>query len=343
MSNDSQTRVHVSNLSWSVDDATLKEKFSAVGTVTEAHIVTIQRTGRSKGFGFVTFANESEAQAAVDTLHDTDHDGRQIRVGISTSTGVKTKTDFPEDGEDQPKRRQRKKKSANAEDGHDNQNEGDNSGADQKRKRNRKKKTRKAAPKPVECEPGCRVHVSNISWDTNDEALKENFEAYGTVVEARVVRSHSGRSRGFGFVTFENAENASEAVDKLDGVPIDDRDIKVEISTTSVGPQKSGDGRRVYVSGLAETVGDDELAKAFDSFGEQAQARVVLNKKTGESFGYGFVTFVEKDDALKAVEQMNGQELSGQQLTVEIAKGRRRLSESGRNGDRSEEATVSSA
>jgi len=73
-------KLYVGNLPYSVDDAKLAEVFSAVGTVDSATVISDKFSGRSKGFGFVEFSNDDEAQAAIDKLNGSDVDGRSIVV-----------------------------------------------------------------------------------------------------------------------------------------------------------------------------------------------------------------------------------------------------------------------
>jgi nucleolin len=64
-----------------------------------------------------------------------------------------------------------------------------------------------------------RVHVGNLAWGVDDSALETLFSEQGKVVEARVVYDReSGRSRGFGFVTYNSAEEVNSAIEYLNGV-----------------------------------------------------------------------------------------------------------------------------
>ncbi|PIV09381.1 RNA-binding protein [Candidatus Roizmanbacteria bacterium CG02_land_8_20_14_3_00_36_15] len=76
-------KLYVGNLPWSVTDQSLRDMFSAIGEVTEAVVITDKYTGRSKGFGFVTFANEADAEKAVAELADKEVDGRKIVVNVA--------------------------------------------------------------------------------------------------------------------------------------------------------------------------------------------------------------------------------------------------------------------
>mmetsp|Transcript_9740 Transcript_9740/g.14191 ORF Transcript_9740/g.14191 Transcript_9740/m.14191 type:complete len:92 (-) Transcript_9740:242-517(-) len=73
-----------------------------------------------------------------------------------------------------------------------------------------------------------RLFVGGISWDTNDDLLRDAFSRFGPVRDARVIYDRdSGRSRGFGFVTFDNDEDADNAVENMDGQELDGRRIRV--------------------------------------------------------------------------------------------------------------------
>lgn len=73
-----------------------------------------------------------------------------------------------------------------------------------------------------------KLFVGGLSWDTNDQSLNEAFARLGTVTEAKVITDRdTGRSRGFGFVTFESSDSAAKAIAELDGTELDGRTIRV--------------------------------------------------------------------------------------------------------------------
>ena len=75
---------------------------------------------------------------------------------------------------------------------------------------------------------GKKLFVGGLSWNTNNEGLREAFERFGAVEDARViVERDTGRSRGFGFVTFDEDESAMKAMSEMDGSELDGRSIKV--------------------------------------------------------------------------------------------------------------------
>ncbi|KZV38036.1 glycine-rich RNA-binding protein 10 [Dorcoceras hygrometricum] len=74
-----------------------------------------------------------------------------------------------------------------------------------------------------------RCFIGGLSWSTSDRVLKEAFEKFGHLREAKVVIDRvSGRSRGFGFVTFDDKKAMEEAIDAMHGLDLDGRNITVE-------------------------------------------------------------------------------------------------------------------
>tara|TARA_Y100000310_G_C20658160_1_gene803142 strand:+ start:119 stop:373 length:255 start_codon:yes stop_codon:yes gene_type:complete len=73
-------KVYVGNLPFSVNNDKLKELFSEFGDVTEAVVITDRFSGRSKGFGFVTFANDESTNKAIEAMNEKEFEGRKIKV-----------------------------------------------------------------------------------------------------------------------------------------------------------------------------------------------------------------------------------------------------------------------
>ena len=73
-----------------------------------------------------------------------------------------------------------------------------------------------------------KLFIGGLSWDTTDEGLRQAFASYGEITEAKVITDRdTGRSRGFGFVTFAQNEDAKSAISKMDGTSLDGKTIKV--------------------------------------------------------------------------------------------------------------------
>ena len=78
------SKLFVGGLAWATSDESLRTHFEEYGEVSETKVVTDRETGRSRGFGFVTYAEEESANAAKEALNNTELDGRTIRVDHAT-------------------------------------------------------------------------------------------------------------------------------------------------------------------------------------------------------------------------------------------------------------------
>lgn len=82
-----------------------------------------------------------------------------------------------------------------------------------------------------EAAPGTKIFVGNLSWGTQGEDLANHFSQFGTVTDSVVLKDReTGRSRGFGFVTFEATEQADAAVSQMDGQDLDGRPVRVNLA-----------------------------------------------------------------------------------------------------------------
>ncbi len=79
-------------------------------------------------------------------------------------------------------------------------------------------------------------------------------------------------------------------------------------------------GKKLYVGNLAYSVRDNDLEQAFGEFGSIVSAKVMMERDTGRSKGFGFVEMGTDAEALAAVEAMNGHSLQGRALTVNEAR-----------------------
>jgi cold-inducible RNA-binding protein len=91
-------------------------------------------------------------------------------------------------------------------------------------------------------------------------------------------------------------------------------------------------GKKLFVGGLSFNTTDDGLREGFARFGEITEAKVISDRDTGRSRGFGFVTFAEEEAAQKAIADLNGSELDGRTIKVNEAEDRPRHDRGGRGG-----------
>eukprot|EP00262_Sarcandra_glabra_P000602 TRINITY_DN1071_c1_g2_i1.p1 TRINITY_DN1071_c1_g2~~TRINITY_DN1071_c1_g2_i1.p1 ORF type:complete len:472 (-),score=70.18 TRINITY_DN1071_c1_g2_i1:366-1781(-) len=176
-----------------------------------------------------------------------------------------------------------------------------------------------------------KLFIGGISWDTNEDRLKEYFQNYGEVVEAVIMKDRTtGRARGFGFVVFADPGVAERVVmDKhiIDGrtveakkaVPRDDQQIlnrnNSSIIHGSPGPART---KKIFVGGLASTVTEADFKKYFDQFGMITDVVVMYDHNTQRPRGFGFITY-DSEDAVENVLQKTFHELNGKMVEVKRA------------------------
>ena len=91
-------RIYVGNLPWSVTKARLEELFSGFGEIEDALVIANKYTGRSRGFGFVTFKDDASADKAIKEMHEKEVEGRNLVVREARPLEEK-----PKQAEEQPK------------------------------------------------------------------------------------------------------------------------------------------------------------------------------------------------------------------------------------------------
>ncbi|KAK2420748.1 polyadenylate-binding protein [Trifolium repens] len=151
------------------------------------------------------------------------------------------------------------------------------------------------------------VFIKNLDTSIDNKALHDTFASFGTVLSCKIALDCNGQSRGFGFVQFDNDVSAQNAIEKLDGMLINEK--KVYVGLFIRHQERSGNGSanftNVYVKNFSGTYTDEDLKKLFDTFGVITSA-VVMKDDSGNSKCFGFVNFQSSDAAAAAVERLNG-------------------------------------
>ncbi|XP_014647843.1 PREDICTED: polyadenylate-binding protein 4-like [Ceratotherium simum simum] len=176
------------------------------------------------------------------------------------------------------------------------------------------------------------VYIKNFGDDVDDECLKEVFGEFGSVLSVRVMTDESGKSKGFGFVSFENFEDARKAVKGMNGRVLNGNRVYVGRAQNKLERQselkhkfeqrKQGKltrcrGANLYVKNLEDGIDDKRLRREFSLFGTITSARVMM--EAGCSKGFGFVCYTTPEEAKKAIMAMNGKVVITKPLYVATA------------------------
>lgn len=167
----------------------------------------------------------------------------------------------------------------------------------------------------------------------DNDRLSQEFADCGEVISARVqLDRNTGKSRGFGYVTFATTEAADAAITLNGTKEIDGRMLNLDKST-DIGPNKEkraqafGDVRSspskvLFVGNLSWNTVEDTLWDAFSEYGEVSSVRLPTDRETGKPKGYGYIEFSVVDSAQKAINAMNGKELDGRPIRLDFSQPR---------------------
>ncbi|KAK9690909.1 hypothetical protein RND81_09G162700 [Saponaria officinalis] len=162
------------------------------------------------------------------------------------------------------------------------------------------------------------IFIKNLDKTIDNKLLQEAFSSFGTILSCKVATDHSGQSKGYGFVQYESEESAQKAIEKLNGMLLNDKQVYVGPFLRRQEREGAVDKTKftnVFVKNLAETTTDENLAKTFGQFGKITSA-VVMRDIDGKSKCFGFVNFENSDDAAKAVDSLNGQKFDDKEWYV---------------------------
>ncbi|KAL5545692.1 hypothetical protein UlMin_005379 [Ulmus minor] len=179
-----------------------------------------------------------------------------------------------------------------------------------------------------------RLYVGNLPYSMNASQLNGIFAEAGNVVSVEVIYDRvTDRSRGFAFVTMGSVEEAQEAILKFDGTQIGSRTVKVNFPEVPRGGEREEMGpkiresnrgyidspHKIYAGNLGWGLTSQDLRDAFDDQPGFLSAKVIYERGSGRSRGFGFVSFETAEAAQAAVDAMNGVEVEGRPLRLNMA------------------------
>nr|XP_010907705.1 heterogeneous nuclear ribonucleoprotein 1 isoform X1 [Elaeis guineensis]XP_019702544.1 heterogeneous nuclear ribonucleoprotein 1 isoform X1 [Elaeis guineensis] len=193
-----------------------------------------------------------------------------------------------------------------------------------------------------------KLFIGGVSWDTDDDHLREYFRTYGEVVEAVIMKDRTtGRARGFGFVVFADPAVAERVLMEnhiIDGrkvevkkaVPRVDQHILNRNNTSIPGSPGPDRTKKIFVGGLPSNITESDFKMYFEQFGNITDVVVMYDHNTQRPRGFGFVTY-DLEDAVDKVLLKTFHELNGKMVEVkravpkELSQGPNMCSPIGRN------------
>lgn len=141
-----------------------------------------------------------------------------------------------------------------------------------------------------------KMFIGGLNWETTDESLTNYFAQFGEVLECTVMRDHfSGKSRGFGFLTFRDPKCVNAVMAKehyLDGKIIDPK--------RAIPREEQDKTSKIFVGGVGSDVTEEDYKQFFEQYGTVIDAQLMIDKDSGRPRGFGFVTF-DSEQAMNTI------------------------------------------
>ncbi|KAI0301887.1 hypothetical protein B0F90DRAFT_1716145 [Multifurca ochricompacta] len=144
--------------------------------------------------------------------------------------------------------------------------------------------------RPSEMKDEGKMFIGGLNWDTTDESLRKYFSQFGKVDACTIMRDSTGRSRCFAFLTFDDPASVNAVMVRehfLDGKIIDPK--------RAIPRQEHQRATKLFIGGLAGSVTSESMRDFFSQFGKVVDSTVMLDRETGRSKGFGFVSFEDTD------------------------------------------------
>ncbi|KAB7497814.1 Polyadenylate-binding protein 1 [Armadillidium nasatum] len=176
------------------------------------------------------------------------------------------------------------------------------------------------------------VYIKNFDDALDEEKLFEMFSKFGKISSHKIMKTEDGKSKGFGFVAFEEPSAAETAVQELNNIEVDgkrlyvgraqkkgerQKELKKKFELIRLERINSYQGVNLYVKNLDDSIDDDGLRRIFNAFGNITSVKVM--KENGRPKGFGFVCFSSSEEATRAVTELNGRIVLAKPLYVALA------------------------
>ncbi|KAJ6709145.1 RNA BINDING PROTEIN [Salix koriyanagi] len=177
------------------------------------------------------------------------------------------------------------------------------------------------------------VFIKNLDTKIDNKALHDTFASFGPVLSCKVAVDNNGQSKGYGFIQFENEEDAQSAINRLNGIDKvwyvgraqrkgeREAELKAKFEQERNSRYEQMKAANLYLKNLGDTIDDEKLKELFSEFGSITSCKVMLDQQ-GLSKGSGFVAFSTPEEASRALSAMNGKMIGKKPLYVAIAQRR---------------------
>ncbi|XP_033725997.1 heterogeneous nuclear ribonucleoprotein 87F-like isoform X2 [Pecten maximus] len=186
-----------------------------------------------------------------------------------------------------------------------------------------------------EAEQFRKIFIGGLSYETNEEGLKEHFGQWGEITDCVVMKDpNTKRSRGFGFITYKYTSEV-DASQKNRPHKINNRDVETKRAMPREFNEPQESTKKMFIGGLKDDTVEDQVTEVFSGYGEIEEVDLIRDKETNKVKGFGFVVFKDTDSVDKCVLKkfftLNGKDV---EVKKAIAKENQRGGDSGGRGGR---------
>ncbi|OAF66236.1 Nucleolysin TIAR [Intoshia linei] len=166
------------------------------------------------------------------------------------------------------------------------------------------------------------LYVGNLHERLSEQLLMSLFMQFGACTPTKIIRD--GTSDPYCFITYQSHQMAASALASMNKRNFYGMEIKVNWATSPTNLRKldTSQHHHVYVGDLSPDVDQHQLHGAFAPYGDISNVKIIRDINNMRSKGYGFVTFIHKSDAEKAIVEMNGQWLGSKSIKTNWATGK---------------------
>lgn len=171
--------------------------------------------------------------------------------------------------------------------------------------------------------PGCRLFVGGLPREVGTEELRALFAEHGDMTDCIVLTDDNGVNRGFGFVTYSEKSQADTAIEKLNGHKINGRKIGVRDADSDDKKgkrekRKDPEGLKLYIGNLPFKATEENIRAMFEGLAT-INGLVIATSGDGKPKGFAFAFIKEVDKGEEIVAKLNGSELLGRRIKVDIS------------------------
>ena len=164
------------------------------------------------------------------------------------------------------------------------------------------------------------VFIKNLDHAIDNKALHDTFAAFGNILSCKVAQDEMGNSKGYGFVHYETAEAANNAIKHVNGMLLNEKKVFVghhipKKERMSKFEEMKANFTNIYVKNIDLEVSDEDFRELFEKHGDITSASIARDDQ-GKSRGFGFVNYIKHEAASAAVDALNDTDFRGQKLYV---------------------------